>query len=135
MYRFSDIVCSSVNTAASIRLLGLPVFFNQCLNNVTALGVPSASPSTVPLSVFLTQPLILSSFAFALVNFRKNTPCTLPEISKWTNDEEAAEEDDEEDEYVGTETDPFCLVALILRWFCLFVSAVIKTNKLETIRE
>ena len=105
MYRLSDVVRSSANTAASIRLLGLPVFFNQCLNNATARVVPSASPSTVPLSVFLTHPLILSSFAFALVNFRKNTPCTLPEISKWTNDEEeVAAAEDEEDEDVGTGT-------------------------------
>ena len=118
MNRFSVIVCSSVKTAASIRLFGLPVFFNQRLNNAIALVGPSASPSTVPLSVFLTHPDNKSSCALTLVNLRKYTPCTFPDISKWTNEEEdeveAAEDADDEEIGTGTATVPFRVVLIFM---------------------
>jgi hypothetical protein len=41
---------------------------------------PSASMYTLPSGSFCTKPEMPSSSAFALVEARKNTPCTLPEI-------------------------------------------------------
>ena len=59
------------------------------------VAVPIASPMTLPLLLFATNPTNFSFVASAAVYLRKNTPCTLPKIS---NDRSFILVDDEEED-------------------------------------
>eukprot|EP00966_Prymnesium_polylepis_P205272 4756838-Prymnesium_polylepis.1 len=62
-------------TALSMRDLGDPTLVSQFESSCIAPAGPKASPTTVPLVVFMTQPRSPSFSPFACVCLRKKTPC------------------------------------------------------------
>lgn len=73
---------SSLNTALSMELEGLPTLLIQSFIMLKLLFSPSMAPTTVPRGEFWHQPFTPSSCAFPWVYFLKKTPCTLPKTSK-----------------------------------------------------